>query len=141
MDVTPATISADSPRKALASWLSAFNARNAEALMALYDPEAVYANDNAPLMRGIDAIRPWFENTFASTTAKALFKEEALIHGTEISLIVGKFYLQASQQNPDEELGETGRVVTVFRRSHDGQWRLIFDMDNRPPDVQPSDFA
>lgn len=139
MDDTPAT-AANPIREALASWLSAFNARNLEALMALYDPDAVYANDTAPLMRGINEIRPWFEDTFSSMQAKAHFKEEALFQGPELALIIGKFFTEFLEGD-SENLGETGRVVVAFRRSKEGRWRLVFDMDNRPPDVQPSDFA
>ncbi|MEM7587054.1 MAG: nuclear transport factor 2 family protein [Acidobacteriota bacterium] len=137
----PSDTTADEIRNALASWLDAFNGRDVDALMAIYDPQAVYANAAASLMRGKDEIRPWFENALAGTRATACFKEEALFSGADLSLIVGKFYTKFAQEGQDEESGETGRVGLVFRRSEAGSWRLAFDMDNRPPDVDVRDFA
>lgn len=141
MNEAPAISSADQTRQALASWLSAFNTRDLEGLMALYDPEAVYANDAAPLMRGTVEIRPWFEGAFVSSTATAIFEEEALFQGADLSLIVGKFTMKPSEEESSSEPGETGRVAVAFRRSDDGQWRLVFDMDNRPPDAEIQDFT
>ena len=36
--------------------------------------------------------------------------------------------------------GSTGRVFLLFRKE-EGEWRMAFDMDNTPEDVQPAWFA
>ena len=145
MDEAPNNTSADASREALASWLRAFNARDLEALIALYDSDSVYANAASPLMRGPEAIRPWFEGAFASTSTRALFREETLVPGEDMCLIVGKFFTQIvdgqPEEDPEKASGELGRVALVLRRSEAGAWRIVFDMDNRPPDVEPADFA
>ena len=54
----------DKARAALDKWLAALNAKDIDALIAVYDPEIVYANAAAPLLQGVDQIRPWFERAF-----------------------------------------------------------------------------
>jgi len=51
-------------RQNLTAWLAASNAKDADALFALYDPQSVYANAGAPLMRGVAEVRPWYEQAF-----------------------------------------------------------------------------
>ena len=128
-------------RETLKSWLIAFNAKDTPSLFSLYDPEAVYANDNAPLMRGIEQIGPWFEHVFKTVTSTLVFKEEVLFQEGDMALLVGKFYFKPQNESTNNESGETGRVALVYRRTEDDRWLLLYDMDNRPPDVVPQDFV
>ena len=128
-------------REVLNTWLVAFNAKDTSTLFSLYDPEAVYANSNAPLMRGIEEIRPWYEHAFETVTSTLLFKEEVLFQKGDMALLVGKFYFRPSNGSTDNESGETGRVALTYRRAEDDRWLLLYDMDNTPPDVLPQDFV
>ena len=68
-----------------------------------------------------------------------LFKEERVVEGESLSLIVGKYFFKPPEgKEPDKNAA--GRVGLVYRRSADGRWLLMFDMDNTPPDVSPQDF-
>jgi hypothetical protein len=51
----------DKVRENLTTWLECFISKNIDKLFTLYDSESVYANSDAPLMRGVDQIRPWYE--------------------------------------------------------------------------------
>jgi ketosteroid isomerase-like protein len=128
-----------SPRETLAAWLSAFNAKDIESLCALYDPQSLYANAAAPIVHGIEQIKPWYVNAFAMISGTLLFKEEALFQESTMALLIGKYYFKALTGN-EETSGDTGRVALVYRLSEDGHWLLLFDMDNTPPDVTPKDF-
>lgn len=128
-----------SVRSIVRKWLKAFNEKDAKTLLGLYDPDAIYANDGATLMRGIDQISPWFVRAFEVMDGVMYFKEEVHIEEEKMALVVGKFYFEPA--TPSEPDNETGRVAIVFRRAADGQWRMLLDMDNRPPDCTREDFA
>lgn len=123
-------------RENLTTWLECFNSKDIDKLFTLYDPESVYANSNAPLMRGVDQIRPWYEKVIPQMQGTLIFKEEVAFQKGEMALIVGKFYFKP----PEGDQGPTGRVALTYRKSDYGEWKLLFDMDNTPPDSTPADF-
>ena len=125
-------------RQRVKSWLIAFNSKNKEELFSLFHPEMIYANDGAPLMRGTEQVQPWYQQAFQMAIGRALFRVEAIVVEGNSALVVGKFYFEPTEEGA---VGETGRVAMIWRRVQDGQWLLSFDMDNRPPDSLPEDFA
>ena len=127
-------------RENLEQWLAAFNAKDIGALLSLYDPESVYANAGSPLMTGVDQIKPWYENVFPVLSGQLLYKEETAFIEGNMAMLIGKYYFQPPADSPEDAEGATGRVVLVYRKSIDGRWLLLFDMDNTPPDILPSDF-
>ena len=125
-------------RENLTTWLAAFNAKDVDALMALYDPESSYAEAGGPYLTSLEAIRARYAAGFEAISATLLFQEETAVAGSDIALIVGKCYfaLPAGPQGA----GSTGRVALVYRKQSDGAWKLLFDMDNAGIDVSPQDF-
>lgn len=125
-------------RSNLESWLAAFNEKDIEGLLTHYDDETVYANANAPIIAGKQAIRERYSTAFASVQGTLKFKEEHAFIEEGMGLIIGKYYFEPGADAASE--GGTGRVALVYRRQVDGSWGLLFDMDNDPPDVLPADF-
>lgn len=125
-------------RANLAAWLAAFNAKDIDALMALYDPESSYANAGAPFITDLESIRTRYTATFAGVSGTLLFKEEKAFASADMGLIVGKYYFKPPEGAEGD--GPAGRVALVYRKAADGSWGLLFDMDNSPPDVSASDF-
>ncbi len=121
-------------RVALEQWLNAFNNNDIEALMSIYDSEIVYANSAKPIEIGIPTVKEGFINSF-NIKPKVLFKEEQVIATNELGYIAGQFRVEGTNPENGESVGESGRVVVIFRKNNAGEWKLIFDMDNRPPDV------
>lgn len=126
-------------RENLKKWLNAFNNKDINALFSLYDPESVYANAGAPLMKGINQIKPWYEGTFTQVNGTLLYKEEVAFQEGNMALLVGSYYFKPPEDSNEQE-GPTGRVALAYRKAADGRWLLLFDMDNVPPDVKPEDF-
>ena len=60
------------------AWATALNARDLDALMALYTDDAVSMPDNAPMLVGKDAIRKNQEQEFANTPAGMTYSFEVL---------------------------------------------------------------
>jgi len=127
-------------RANLDTWMAAFNAKNLDGLFALYDAESVYANASAPMMVGIPAIREWYAAAFENVAGTLHFSEEKAFAGSDMGLLVGKYYFEPPAGEVAGE-NDTGRVALVYRKNEDGAWKLLFDMDNTPPDVTPADFS
>lgn len=121
-------------RNALNQWLEAFNKNDIDALMEIYDPEIVYANSAKPIEIGIPTVKTGFINSFA-IKPNVFFKEEQVIAVEGLGYIAGQFRVTGTNPEDGNEVGESGRVVVIFRKNKAGKWKLIFDMDNRPPDV------
>lgn len=129
-------------RANLQAWLRAFNDRDIQSLLALYDEDSVYANAGAPLLRGVEQIRPWYEQAFATIGGTLRYKEENAIQDTRLAMLLGIYYFEPPQgQRPVADAPLAGRVALVYRRNVNGEWKLLFDMDNNPPDVSARDFG
>ncbi len=129
-------------RENLTTWLEAFNEKDIDKLFSLYDEESVYANAGAALMTGKENIKGWYLEAFKMVEGTLLYKEETACQEGGLALLVGKYFFQppqGSESSADAHL--TGRVALVYRKAADGRWLLLFDMDNMPPDVTPSDFV
>ena len=136
------TIELDRARAALDAWLAALNAKDIDALVAVYDPEIVYANAVAPLLQGVDQIKLWFEKVLPNIKGTIRYKEETeFLEGT-MALLSGVYYFEPpSGVTPAEDDNLTGRVLVALRRNATGEWKFLFDMDNMPPDVSSALFA
>lgn len=132
--------SAREVRETMDRWLAAFNAKDADTLFSIYDPETVYANAGAPLMQGVASVKPWYDRVLEDRSLRVYFKEETLFESDGLALIAGKFLFKNLEEDGSYSPGSAGRVAVLFRRAEDGQWKLAYDMDNRPPDASPSDF-
>ncbi|MEM8803069.1 MAG: nuclear transport factor 2 family protein [Pseudomonadota bacterium] len=136
------TIELDKARATLDAWLAALNAKDIDALVAVYDPEIVYANAATPLLQGVDQIKQWFQKIFPNIKGTLRYREEtAFLEGT-MALLSGVYYFEPpSGVTPAENENLTGRVLVALRRSEGGEWKFLFDMDNTPPDVSPALFS
>jgi ketosteroid isomerase-like protein len=93
-------------------------------------------------MRGVDEIRPWYEQAFKMMEGTLLHQEEAAFVEGNMAVLLGAYYFSPPEGvTPPEEAHLTGRVALVYRRNEAGEWKLLFDMDNTPPDVTPAQFA
>ena len=125
-------------RENLDTWMKAFNAKDLDTLFSLYDPESVYANAEALVMRGVAQIKTWCQEAFKQMQGTLLHVEEVAFQEGNMAQLIGRYYSKPPEGVNEE--GPTGRVALVYRKSQDGRWLLLFDMDNVPPDVRPEDF-
>ncbi|GAL74571.1 hypothetical protein JCM19275_3426 [Nonlabens ulvanivorans] len=121
-------------RNALNHWLAAFNSNDVEAVTALYDPDIVFANQSNPIAIGISAVEKGLRKSFA-VKPKLSFKEEQLIAVEGLGYAAGQYKMTGTNPQDGSTIKGAGRVVAVFRKNNAGEWKLVFDMDNRPPDV------
>ncbi len=128
-------VAKDEIRKACQDWIDAFNDHDIDQLMSLYDPEASYSTSDGPRRASLASIREGFLEHFMVRPHATVF-EEQVIAGGDVGYWAGNFIMKATNPEDNSAIEERGRVVVVFRKSESEDWKLVFDMDNRPPDVQ-----
>jgi ketosteroid isomerase-like protein len=129
-------------RRNLEMWLAAFNDKDIDTLFTLYDPDSLYANASAPLMRGVEQIKPWYKEAFQMIEGTLIHNEETAFIDGNIAMLLGAYYFCPPEGiSPADDTNLTGRVVLIYRRNLKGEWKLLFDMDNTPPDITPNIFA
>jgi ketosteroid isomerase-like protein len=118
-DGDPAKITARS-----AEWDAAMNARDIDALAALYTDNARLMAPNAAMTVGEDGIRAGFGSMIDAGLSVKLTSIEALVSG-DIGHNVGRYVLSA-----DGEEVDVGKFVETWERGADGVWRIANDIYN-----------
>lgn len=109
--------------KTLQRFYAAFNDRDVERLLALFEPHAVYITGSGQYAGNHADIR--------TALQQALDLETRIIQGTRQTIIAGDIALMMSNwsqahdaANPDP-FGGTSTIV--FRRQPDGEWLIVID--------------
>lgn len=103
----------------------ALNARNLEALVALYEPEASLVPQSGQLVTGTDVIRQAL-SAFLAMKPAITVETRKIIQAGDIALLYSKWALRGS--GPDGSAIEMAAKGTeVVRRQPDGTWRLVVD--------------
>jgi uncharacterized protein (TIGR02246 family) len=116
-------MAAQEPESAHRFFLEAFNAGDADALAALYEPQAVLSNRHGQTVQGADAIREAYRRFVAANPQMKLRTRYALRAG-ELALLCSEW-----EMPPAEPGGQVRkhRSVEVVRRQADGSWRYVID--------------
>jgi uncharacterized protein (TIGR02246 family) len=121
------------------AWGNAYNAANAEALVALYAEDALVSPPGVPALRGHDAIREYFTKDVAASAEGGYGIK---INPGEVG-IAGDVAWASGTWTVSDKSGtavDTGKDVTVYRKKH-GKWLLIRDIwnsDAPPPPPEPA---
>ncbi|RWM21791.1 MAG: SgcJ/EcaC family oxidoreductase [Mesorhizobium sp.] len=106
-------------QKANDGWNSAFNSGNADAVAALYTPDAVVLPSTHAFVRGTSAIKDfWKELISAGVRNHGIELVDAVAAG-DIAYATGKWSAEGGETQRYE-----GSIVTIFRRETDGSWRV-----------------
>ena len=90
---------------------------------------------------GLVNVKPWYSGSIPNLKGRLLHKEEAAWQSGNLAGILGCYYFEPpAEEAASGKEGSTGRVFLLFRKE-EGEWRMAFDMDNTPEDVQPAWFA
>ncbi|MBO1254679.1 nuclear transport factor 2 family protein [Alteromonas sp. 5E99-2] len=127
-------------RDRLDLWLTAFNAKDADALFDLYHDDHIYAPAESSIMYGVPTVRAWYTEAFPFFKGNLLFKEKGMFHDGRMVLQLGEYYLQPNAESPADMPVITGGVALVWYKNAEGEWKLIYDTDNNPPGIEPSTF-
>ena len=115
-------------RAGTAEWMAAYNAGNADRIIALYADDAVVMPPDAPAAKGHAAIRDFITKDMATTKAAGVtLKDMSSETGTsgDLGWHAGRFAVVT----PDGTTVATGKYAEIWQRTK-GTWRIIQDIWN-----------
>ena len=120
-------MAATSPEELLADWGRLINAGDLEAVLTLYEPDAVAVvpkADGGPV-RGKDGVRQVLEPFLALEPTFTLVLNRSTVAG-EVALMVGDWSVEGT--GPDgSPVTMNGRFRDVFHRQPDRTWLIAID--------------
>ena len=131
-----ATVSARADSLAIVAAANAFSAAyvrgDADSMAALYTDDAAIFPEGTPAIVGREPIRRyWTLAPNRRVTSHVLMPDRIEIAG-DIAHDYGRF--QIAGETDGAPWGPSfGKYLVVWRRGHDGQWRMHLDMWNRGP--------
>ncbi|MDH3612037.1 MAG: DUF4440 domain-containing protein [Gammaproteobacteria bacterium] len=114
--------SAFTPRES--EWQAAMNARDVEAIAALYRDDARLLPPNLEATIGKDGIRAAFGGMIEAGLSIKLNSIESM-SGGDVAYVVGTYVLMAGDDVADE-----GKYIETWRRGADGEWLMANDIWN-----------
>ena len=118
----------------LASFVKAYNEKDAKALGALFTPEAEIEDEDGEVTRGRDAIVGRFSGIFQESGGDRLTVETDSLRflGTDLAIEEGTASLTTQAGEPPE----TNRYSVIYARQ-DGRWLHARIRDEQPDEVSP----
>jgi ketosteroid isomerase-like protein len=108
------------------NFAEAFNAKDIDSLLSLYESEATMVVSSSGLeVKGISPIREALEG-FLILKGKIHFEPNYCIKAGELALLRAKWRLTGTAPG-DQSLSMEGDSVEVYRRQPDGRWLYIID--------------
>lgn len=105
---------------------AAFNIGDMNALLALYEPEAVFVSPGGEILHGRDEIRSAYEPMFASKTRIRL-ETAGIVEGVDGLVLMHGCWTLTGTQPDGTPMEMKGTSSEVLRRQGDGSWRYAID--------------
>lgn len=119
---------AKEPKDLHTLFVTAFNARDIEQILALYEKDAKFSMENGVIVEGIPAIREVFQG-FMALKGKMVMETHFATQAGDIALLSGGWTLAIS--GPDgKPIEMNGITAEVARRQADGTWKYLIDYPN-----------
>ncbi len=118
-------MSANTPEEIHVLFLDAFNRADVEALVALYEPDAILVTGSGSAV-GHDAIRSAYGRILAGGPRMELETRAAVKSGNGLAVLHASWVVH---RGADEISGTSTEIV---RRQHDGSWLFVIDEPRTP---------
>jgi len=129
--IAQTTCMTESPAQLHRAFQEAFNRRDVESTVALYEPGAVMVGPRGPA-QGTDAIRERYRNIFATLPTIDLQTLGVNVTGN-LAMLHGRWTLRRCA--PDGTVIQSeGRNTEVARQQADGRWLFVIDNPSVPQD-------
>jgi uncharacterized protein (TIGR02246 family) len=107
------------------AWGDAYAARDLDAMMRLFDPDAVWVSAEGDVVVGSDAIREVFRD-FLRLDATYETDDERFAQADDIALVSARWRMQGVDAD-GAPIDISGRTADVLRRDVEGDWRYAID--------------
>lgn len=112
------------PEHVAQAWSDAFRARDVDAIMELYEPDAIWVSDTGDVVTGLDGIREVMAQ-FLALDADYEAAAPTALQSDGLALLCSDWIVRG--RDPSEGLELSGRTADVLRRQPDGRWRYVID--------------
>jgi ketosteroid isomerase-like protein len=102
-----------------------FDAKDTDALVALYEPNAAFQSQPGQVVTGHAAIREALGG-FLALNAEFQMQPAAIIETANLALLISKWTLKGTDPN-GEPVDLSGQTSDVVRRQSDGTWLFVID--------------
>ena len=116
---------ARTPQEVHELFTQAFTARDSEALVALYEPEAAFMPQPGQVVSGHAAIREAIGG-FLALNAEFKMQPGTVIEAGDIALLLSKWTLNGTDPS-GAAVEMAGQTADVVRRQPDGYWLIVID--------------
>ena len=123
-------MAAQSPEELYEVFCKAMNAGDADALLALYEPDAAIVppgSSPSEALRGPDERRGLL-STFAAMNPTMTIESPECIEVGDLAFSSGAWTITA--EGPDGPVNVAGTSADVLRRQSDGSWLMVLDYPN-----------
>lgn len=113
------------PLDVVRAWGEAFEARDLDAMMELFEPTAIWVSDEGAVVEGLAGIRGVFADFLALDAAYEVQPPSVSV-ADGIALVCGRWTVRGTA--PDgSAVAMAGRTADILRRQGDGTWRYLID--------------
>jgi uncharacterized protein (TIGR02246 family) len=112
----------DELQRANDGWNSAFNSGNADAVAALYTPDAVVLPSNHAVVKGTSAIKDFWNGLISAGVKDHRIEMIDAQAVGDIAYATGRWSANALGEGGKTQRYE-GTIVTIFQRQGDGSWK------------------
>jgi uncharacterized protein (TIGR02246 family) len=113
-------MSAATPDDVMQAWTDAYHAHDLDAMMDLFEPDAVWVSQEGKVASGLDAIRDVFSG-FMKLDAGFEPQAPDVVQADGVALLSSTWRLHG----PSVDI--TARTADVLRRQSDGRWLYVID--------------
>lgn len=117
---------ATTPEDAHRLFVNAFNAGDVEALLALYEPDAVLCNAAGEIKAGLPAIRQAYQ-AFLASKPKITLQTKYAIRLGDLALLRSLWTVTGTDPSGRPLAPTEHSSVEIVRRQRDGAWRYVID--------------
>ncbi len=139
---TPVADTRDADLKAIAAIQAgaekAWVAKDMEAIMSQYAPEATLVVTNAPVAKGTTAIRGMLAELLKDPALQLSMETTSTDVSGNIGILRGNYTIQMTDPKTKKPMTERGSVLSVFRKQADGNWRITEDFNSAGPADAPA---
>jgi uncharacterized protein (TIGR02246 family) len=107
------------------AWGDAYAAKDLDAMMRLFDPDAVWVSAEGDVVAGSDAIRGVFRD-FLRLDATYETDDEQLAQADGVALLSARWRIHGTDAD-GAPVEISGRTADVLRRNAEGEWRYAID--------------
>ena len=110
-------------------WQAAVDARDLEACLSFYAPNAVEMQPNAPAIVGLPAIRAWFQSGLLQPGISNVFAPDTIEISASGDLAYDRGTYRFAMETPGGRVEDVGKYLMIWKKIG-GQWKVIVDISN-----------